>query len=104
MQRCYFRPLKWLKFPEFKFVEVKFADMVPLTPSNAPTKFRWNNKNRFGEKCKNVISNPKTGRYFPRSRLFEDKVPLILSKVPTKFRWNNQNTLGEKCKNVISDP
>ena len=35
--------------------EVKFADKVPLTPCNVPTKFRWNNQNRMGEKCKSVI-------------------------------------------------
>ena len=38
--------------------EVKFVDKVPLTPSNAPTKFRWNNQNKFREKCKKAILDP----------------------------------------------
>ena len=38
-------------------------DKVSLNPSNVPTKFRWNNHNTctFGEKCKNVIADPKNG-------------------------------------------
>ena len=63
---------------------------VSLTPSNVPTNFCWNNQNKFGEKCKKVISDPKTGCHFPGSRSFEvkfrDKVPLTPNKVPTKFR------------------
>ena len=53
------RPLKWPSFPEeVKGVEIKFMDKVPLTPSNVPSKFDWNNQNRFGKKCKTVISDP----------------------------------------------
>ena len=56
------------------------------TPSNIPTKFRWNNQHRLGEKRKNVIS------YFNHkikiTRLFEvksaDKVALTPSNVPNK--------------------
>ena len=80
---------------------VKFVDKVPLTDSNVLTKFHWNNQNRFGEKCKNVISNPKIGRHFPRSGSLEvkfvDMMLLTPSNVPAKFRSNNQNRLREKC-------
>ena len=52
-------------------------------PSNVPTKFHWNNQNRFGEKCKNVISETKNDCHFPRSRSLEvkfaDKVLLTLA-------------------------
>ena len=78
---------------------------VPLTPSNFPTKFHWNNQKRLGEKCTNVISDHKNDHDFPMSRSFEvklaDKVHLTPSNVPTKFRWNNLNRLGERCKNVF---
>ena len=83
-------------------------DKVPLTNSNVPTEFHLNNQKMFGEKCKNVILDPKNGRHLLRSRAFEvkfmDKVSLIPSNVPTKFRLNKQNRFGEKCKTVISDP
>ena len=69
---------------------VKFMDKVPLTPINVPTKFHLNNQNTLGEKCKNVISDHKTGCLFPRSRSFEvkfeDKVALAMS-LP----------IGQKC-------
>ena len=50
--------LKWPPFPRSRSFEVIFPDKVSLTPSNIPAKFRWNNQNRFGAKCKNVISDP----------------------------------------------
>ena len=55
-------------------IEVKFTDKVPLTPGNVPTKFRSNKLNTFGEKCTNIISDPKNGRHFPGSRSFEVKL------------------------------
>ena len=62
----------------------------------------------MGERCKNVISGPKNGRHFPKSRSFEikfaDNMPLTLSKTPTKICWNDQNRFGGKCVNVILDP
>ena len=92
-------------FPSSRSFEVKFTNKVPLTPSNVPTKFCWNNQKRLGEKCKNVISDFKNGCHFPWSRSFEvkfaDMVPLSSSNVSTKFHSNNQNRLGEKCKSVI---
>ena len=54
--------------------EVKLVDKVPLTASNVPTKFRWNNQNTFGENYKHVISDLKKGRHFPRARLIEVKI------------------------------
>ena len=45
-------------FPGSRLLEVNFVDKVPLTPSNVPTKFRWNNHNRFGEKCKKSYLRP----------------------------------------------
>ena len=68
----------------------------PITsPQTFNNKFRWNNQNRFGEKCKNVSSDPENGCHFIRSRSFEvkfaDKVPLSPSNVPTKFCSNNHN-------------
>ena len=79
---------------------------MPLTTGNLPTNFCWNNQNRFGKMCKNVISDSKNGCHFPRSKSFEvkfaKKVPFTPINVPTMFGWNNQNRLGEKCKNVIS--
>ena len=41
--------------PKSTRFEVKFTNKASLTPSNIPTKLCWNNQNRFGEKCKNVI-------------------------------------------------
>ena len=35
-----------------KSFEVKFADNVPLTPSNVPPKFRWINQNKFEKRAK----------------------------------------------------
>ena len=32
---------------------------MPLTTGNVPTQFHWHNQNTLGEKCKNVISDPK---------------------------------------------
>ena len=80
---------------------------MPLTFSNVPIKFRGKNQNRFGEKSKNVITDPKNCHHFLRSRSFEvkfaDKMPLTPSNIPTTFRWNNQNSLEKSAKNVISD-
>ena len=76
--------------------------MCPVPLANVATKFSFNNQKIFGEKCKNVISDTKNGRHFPRSRSFEvkfaDRVPLTSSNAPTKFRMNIQNRLGEMCK------
>ena len=47
---------------------VKFADKVPLTSSNVPTKFHSDNQN-IGEKCKSVISDPKNGCHFPEVKV-----------------------------------
>ena len=59
-------------FPRSRSFEVKFADKVHLNPSNVPTKFHWNNQNKFGENCeKNVISDLKNDHHFPRSRSCE---------------------------------
>ena len=90
-----FQPLKWPLFPgpSSRSFEVKFAEMVPLTPINVNKKFHWNNQNILGKKCKNAISDPKNGRYFLRSSIelkFSDKVPLTPSNVPTNSWWNNQ--------------
>ena len=62
MQKCYCRPLKWPAI--FRGQGCPRSNLytrcpLPLTPSNVPTKFHWNNQNRFGEKCKNAISHPK---------------------------------------------
>ena len=57
-EKCYFRPVNGRHFPQSRSFEVKFADIVPLTPSNVPAKFCSNNQSRFGEKCTNVISDP----------------------------------------------
>ena len=39
-------------FPKYIVKDkVIFPDTVPLTPSNVPTMFRWDNRNSFGEKC-----------------------------------------------------
>ena len=65
-------------------------DKVPLILNNVPTKLRWNNQNRVGEKCQNAISDLKNAHHFPRSRSFEvkfaDKLTLTPSNFPTKFR------------------
>ena len=81
---------------------------VLLTPSNVPTMFRWNNQNRFREKCKMQFQRLKWPPFTKVKvaeaiLIFADKVPLTPSSFPTKFRWNNQNTFGEMCKNAISD-
>ena len=39
-------------FPSSRSFDVKFADKLPLNPSNVPTKFSWKNQNTLGEKCK----------------------------------------------------
>ena len=78
-----------------------FTNKVALTPGNVLTKF-CKKENIFGEECKNVISDPKNGCQFPRSRTFEpkftDKLPLTPSNVPNKFCWNKQNRFGEEYK------
>ena len=43
--------------PDIHFVLSYTTALLRLTPRNVPTKFCWNNRNRFGEKCKNVISD-----------------------------------------------
>ena len=66
-------------------------DKVALMPSNIPTEFRSNKHNRFGKKCKTVISDPKNGHYYPRSKSFEvkfvGKVPLTPSNVPYQISF-----------------
>ena len=70
---------------QLRSFEIKFADKVPLTSSNIPNKFCWNNQHAVGEKHKNAISGPKNGRHFKRSRSFEvrfvDKVPFTPTNV-----------------------
>ena len=73
---------------------------MSLTPNNVPTKFHLNNPNRFGEKCKNGISDPKNGHHFPKSFEvnFADKVPLTNSNAPIEFHSNTKKCLVESEK------
>ena len=65
MQECDFRPKKWLSFPVVKVVYGQIRRQGALTHSNVPTKFRWNNQTRLGEKRKSVIFKILSyGRHF----------------------------------------
>ena len=118
-------PWNGCNFPRPRSFKVQFMVKVPLTPSNAPAKFCSNNKDRFGEKCKNLISGLKMAtisrgqvrlRSNSRTRCLlhlamshqfssqkgclrsnsQKKVPHTHSNVSTKFHWNNRKRLGEK--------
>ena len=45
-------------FLKSRLFDVKFADKVPLTPSDVPTKFCFNNQNIFGEEVQKCNFRP----------------------------------------------
>ena len=71
---------------------------VPLTPSNVPTNCRWNNQNRFEEKCKMFFQTPKMAAIFQDQGRFHGKMcplPLAIS-LPSFVRITR--TFGEMEK------
>ena len=113
VQKCNFFSFKMAAISSMSTsFEVIFPDHVFLIPSNVPTTFRWNDQDRFGEKCKKVIFYMQIGHHFAGSWAVR---PILCTAhqdhtryVSAKYHWdlfkNEGARAGTKVRAHILDP